>query len=122
MDSFQVHRPRLLSLAYRVLNSFAEAEDVVQALNVVSGANNVARLMIGVAKKGSPSARYEMREVNGWPSLVGPEGDTVVSLCQLETDGQLVYSVLIQLNPDKLRAVMSQVGELPRPLGHDELE
>ena len=46
----------------------------------------------------------------------------MVSLCQLETDGQLVYSVLIQLNPDKLRAVMSQVGELPRPLGHDELE
>ncbi len=92
------------------------------AINVVSGPNNVARLMIGVAKKGSPSARYELREVNGWPSLVGLEGDKVVSVSQLETDGQLVYSILIQLNPDKLHAVMSQAGELPRPPGHDELE
>lgn len=90
------------------------------ALNVVSGPNKVARLLIGLAKKGSPTARFELREVNGWPSLVGLEGDAVVSVTQLETDGQLVFSVSMVVNPDKLSGLMSQPGALPRLPGHEE--
>ena len=75
------------------------------AINVVSGPNKVARLMIGLTKKASPSARYELRDVNGWPSLVGLEGEVVVSVTQLETDGQLVFSISVVVNPEKLTHV-----------------
>lgn len=80
------------------------------ALNVISGANRAARMMIGVSRKGSPTVRYELRELNGWPSVIGFEGDVPVAVTQLETDGQLVYGVLVVLNPDKLRSLMSQLS------------
>lgn len=78
------------------------------AINEVSGPHNVARLLIGIAKKGSPGAHYELRDVNGWPSLLGLEGEKVVAVVQLETDGQLVYGVSMVLNPDKLAHVTAQ--------------
>lgn len=82
---------------------------VLAALNVVCGPNRVARLLIGLWKKGSPAVRYEVREINGWPSLVGYEGDVPVSVTQLETDGQLVYSMSLVLNPDKLGRLQHHV-------------
>ena len=84
------------------------------AINVVSGSNRVARLMIGLSKKASPTVRYELHELNGWPSLVGFEADSPVSVTQLETDGQLVYSITTVVNPDKLRGLMSQPARLSR--------
>jgi RNA polymerase sigma-70 factor (ECF subfamily) len=79
------------------------------AINEVSGSNKVARLLIGIAKKGSPAAHYELRDVNGWPSLVGLEGERVISVTQLETDGQLVYGVSVVVNPEKLAHVTAAV-------------
>lgn len=75
------------------------------ALNVVQGAAHVARFVIGVARKAGADVRYEVREINGWPAVVGLEGDVVVSVAQLETDGARVYSLSVVLNPAKLRAV-----------------
>jgi RNA polymerase sigma-70 factor (ECF subfamily) len=77
------------------------------AINEVHGPDRCARFIIGVTKKGSPTIRYELREVNGWPSVIGFEGETPVSVSQLETDGQLIYSMSTVVNPDKLRSLLT---------------
>ena len=82
---------------------------VKAAINEVAGPNKVARLMLGLTKKMSPTARYELREVNGWPSIIGFEGQLPISVAQLETDGVLVYSLSLVNNPDKLRTLIRDV-------------
>ncbi|MBE2251832.1 MAG: RNA polymerase sigma factor SigJ [Myxococcus sp.] len=81
------------------------------AINVVTGANRVARFFVGVAKKQPLSVRYELLDVNGWPSVVSFEGDVVVGVSQLETDGERVYSVSTVVNPDKLRALTRHLAQ-----------
>jgi RNA polymerase sigma-70 factor (ECF subfamily) len=76
------------------------------AINEVYGPNRCARFLVGVLKKTSPTVRYELREVNGWPSVIGFEGDVPVSVAQLETDGELIYSMSTVVNPDKLRSLL----------------
>lgn len=75
------------------------------AINVVHGANRVARFCIGVSRKQPPGALIEFADVNGAPSLVVRENGRVTSVLQLETDGQQVFSVLLVSNPDKLAAL-----------------
>lgn len=80
------------------------------ALNVVTGANRVARFFVGVARKAPPTLRGELHDVNGWPSLVTFEGDTVTGLTQLETDGTHIFSVSVVTNPDKLAALSRRLA------------
>ena len=75
------------------------------ALNVVEGANRVARFMIGVSTKQIAGVVYELREINGWPALVGVLDGAVVALAQLETDGERVFSISTWSNPEKLTAL-----------------
>jgi RNA polymerase sigma-70 factor (ECF subfamily) len=75
------------------------------AIHVVEGANRVARFMIGVSTKQLPGVVYELREINGWPALVGVLDGAVVALAQLETDGERVFSISTWSNPDKLTAL-----------------
>ena len=84
------------------------------AINVVTGANRVARFFVGVAKKQPPAARVELLDLNGWPSIVTFDGDIVTSVTQLETDGERVYSVSTVVNPDKLRALTKHLAHRPR--------
>jgi RNA polymerase sigma-70 factor (ECF subfamily) len=72
------------------------------AINVVHGADRVARFLVGVARKAVGAVAYEVREVNGWPALVGVLDGAVVAVLQLETDGEHVFSVSTWSNPDKL--------------------
>jgi RNA polymerase sigma-70 factor (ECF subfamily) len=90
---------------------------VKTARNVVHGADRVARLYIGLSKKVDLSFRYEIREVNGWPSLVILRAAALVSVTQLETDGAAVFGISVCMNPEKLTA-MSRIRELPRLSGH----
>ncbi|MES1186837.1 MAG: RNA polymerase sigma factor SigJ [Myxococcales bacterium] len=90
---------------------------VKTALNVVCGADRVARLFIGVSRKLDPSLSYEIREVNGWPALVILQDRAATSVAELETDGSRVFGILVCRNPAKLRA-MSRFGELSRLSGH----
>jgi RNA polymerase sigma-70 factor (ECF subfamily) len=88
------------------------------ALNVLHGAERVARFIIGVSQKGDPNATYEVREVNGWPAVVAVQGGQVTTVAQVETDGTSVFTLIVCLNPDKL-APMSRLAALSRPPGHD---
>jgi RNA polymerase sigma-70 factor (ECF subfamily) len=83
------------------------------ARKVVRGADHVARLFTGLSKKVDPTLRYEVREVNGWPSLVIFQARAVVSVTQIETDGDSVFAILVCMNPAKL-APMSRNHEAPR--------
>lgn len=83
------------------------------AINVVTGANRVARFFIGVAKKQPPAARFELLDINGWPSIVSLVEDVVIGVTQLETDGVRVYSVSTVVNPDKLRALTKHLARRP---------
>lgn len=78
---------------------------VKTALNVIRGADHVARLFVGLSNKVAPDFRYDVRDVNGWPALVILQGGAVVSVTELETDGQSVFSISICRNPSKLRAM-----------------
>jgi RNA polymerase sigma-70 factor, ECF subfamily len=83
------------------------------AINVVTGANRVARFFVGVAKKQPPDARFELLDINGWPSIVSLVGAVVIGVTQLETDGERVYSVSTVANPDKLRALAKHLARRP---------
>ena len=87
---------------------------VKTALNVVRGAERIARLYAGLSKKVDPDFRYEIREVNAWPALVILEGPAIVSVTALETDGTVVFGLSVCQNPAKLVA-MSRNDRLTRP-------
>ena len=79
------------------------------AVNVVTGANRVARFLLGLVAKQPADVRYELHDVNGWPSVVAFSRAAVWSVTQLETDGARVFSVSTVVNPDKLRALGAHV-------------
>ena len=78
---------------------------VKTALNVIRGAERVARLFVGLSNKVAPDFRYDVREVNGWPAVVILQDGAVINVTELETDGQTVFSISICRNPGKLRAM-----------------
>lgn len=75
------------------------------ALKAVFGANRVARMFVGFARKVDPSLRYEVREVNGWPALLIFREAELVRVAALETDGNLVFGISVCANPRKLTAL-----------------
>ncbi len=75
------------------------------ALKEVRGANAVARMILGIARRADPSARVERREMNGWPAIVTLLGDAVVGVTELETDGATIFTISLVANPDKLAHV-----------------
>lgn len=79
------------------------------AINVITGANRVARFFIGIAQKQPPGARFEVMDVNGQPSIVMLLDDVVVNVTQIETDGVVIHGVSTVSNPDKLAALTAHV-------------
>ncbi|MBK7078453.1 MAG: RNA polymerase sigma factor SigJ [Myxococcales bacterium] len=72
------------------------------ARNVVTGANAVARLLIGLARKGAAATTVELGVVNGEPALVVRDAAGLHSVATLDViDGQIA-TVCIVRNPDKL--------------------
>lgn len=73
------------------------------ARNLVEGADHCARLLIGLARKdASAAARARLVELNGWPALVVDGAHGVETTLLIETDGDRVFSVHTQRNPEKL--------------------
>ncbi|RYZ03783.1 MAG: sigma-70 family RNA polymerase sigma factor [Myxococcales bacterium] len=90
---------------------------VKTALNVIHGAERVARLFIGLSRKIDPDVEFEVRHINGWPALVVLDGGVPASVTEVETDGSVVFGVWVCRNPAKLRA-LSRSGGLPRLSEH----
>ncbi len=70
----------------------------------ITGADKVARFLIGIAEKGAdlPGLRIEVAEVNGQPAMVGWVGtDPFGSISLTVADGR-IEQVLVVVNPDKL--------------------
>lgn len=76
------------------------------ALKPVFGPDRVARLIVGVLRKGPQDISVTVADVNGWPAIVVRHGAVVQSITDLETDGEHIFAVRTVLNPDKLHRVV----------------
>ena len=77
---------------------------VQAALNVIEGADRVARFLAGAVRKGftdEMSVRFEM--VNGLPGLLVVSPNGLVQTNAFEFDGDVVTAIYVVRNPDKLR-------------------
>jgi len=72
------------------------------ALNVVHGPDKVARLFIGLTKKGGATLAVEPAELNGWPAIIARDGGLVRAALAIETDGEKIFALYLVNNPDKL--------------------
>jgi RNA polymerase sigma-70 factor (ECF subfamily) len=91
------------------------AEDVVSlsdgggkahaALKPVHGADPVARMLIGLVKKGAAGASYEIRNLNGDLAIVGSINGRVDNVLFIATDGERITEIEIVRNPDKLSRI-----------------
>jgi RNA polymerase sigma-70 factor (ECF subfamily) len=75
---------------------------VLAALNPVEGADKVARMLVGLTRKGAAGATWELRTINGDIAVVGFLGGRVDSVLTLATDGEKITEIEIVRNPDKL--------------------
>lgn len=73
------------------------------AINPVHGADAIARLVIGVAKKSAPyGAVHVPCEVNGQPAFVTSIAGKTITVTILDIRDGLICNVFIVRNPDKL--------------------
>jgi RNA polymerase sigma-70 factor (ECF subfamily) len=89
------------------------------ALNVVVGAERVARLLRGIrAKWGTAPTRFAQRlALNGLPGLLTVEPDGTVQTTALEISEGRVVAIYVTRNPDKLAHLMPLI---PEPLATPE--
>jgi RNA polymerase sigma-70 factor (ECF subfamily) len=72
------------------------------ALNVIHGADKVARFFLGIAPKQPRDLRRVMARVNGQPGWVFYQGETPYLAMAVDIADGLVRNVFIVRNPDKL--------------------
>lgn len=74
------------------------------ALRPISGADKVARFLVGIARQGAelPDLRIEVADVNGSPALVAWIGTDPFGSISLAVAGGRIEQVLVVVNPDKL--------------------
>ena len=75
----------------------------IAALNVIHGADRIARFFVGIRDKQDPGIQLVFRPVNGRPGIVGyvgPRADFALAL-EPKDDGR-IGAVYIVRNPDKL--------------------
>jgi RNA polymerase sigma-70 factor, ECF subfamily len=77
---------------------------VAAALNVLDGADRVARFLVGAARKGwREDFTLRFAIINGLPGVIvdGPDGPVQTSAFQIE--GDAIRALYVVRNPDKLR-------------------
>jgi RNA polymerase sigma-70 factor, ECF subfamily len=75
---------------------------VTAARNVISGADRVARFIVGVMAKGAAGVDFEFVLVNGAPGWVLSRNGGPFAVTTIEIEGSKVRKVFVTLNPDKL--------------------
>lgn len=76
---------------------------VAAALRPIEGATNVARFLVGIAKKASADIEARPVVVNGGPGLAVLHHGAAVRVFALEFDGPTLRTICVVGNPDKLR-------------------
>ena len=72
----------------------------------IRGSVSIARLFVGFrAKVPVLQHRFEIRDVNAWPAIVGCTERGVELIITVETDGDRIYAIRNTIAPDKLRLV-----------------
>jgi RNA polymerase sigma-70 factor (ECF subfamily) len=78
------------------------------ALNVLEGAHRVAAFLAGAVKKGwTNDLRVELGTINGLPGAIISNAHGVVQTTAVELEGDLVKTIYVVRNPDKLKHLTS---------------
>ena len=79
----------------------------------ITGAEKVARFLVGIAEKGSdtPGLRIEVAEVNGLPAIAGWVGTEPFGSISLAVADGRIEQVLVVVNPDKLAGLVVPTGQ-----------
>jgi RNA polymerase sigma-70 factor (ECF subfamily) len=81
---------------------------VQAALNVIDGADRIARFISGAVAKGLPEGTtIRFRSVNGLPGLIAYSPDGSVQTVALEIEGERIRTIYSMRNPDKLKHLPS---------------
>ena len=91
---------------------------VAAALNVLEGADRVARFFTGTARKGwRDDFIVRLATINGLPGIIvgGPEGPVQTAAFQIE--GDHIRAVYVVRNPDKLRHLAAKAAPPHDPNG-----
>ena len=78
---------------------------VLAARNAISGADKVARFLVGVSDKQPEGQTYELHEVNGLPAIVGYLGGHPRFTTSFDARDGRIQGIHIVMNPDKLGAI-----------------
>jgi len=93
---------RLLARDARVVSD--GGGKVPAALNVIQGAESVARFLVGATRKGFPEGTtLRLATVNGLPGLIVQGPDGLIQTTAFEIEDGLIRAVYAVRNPDKLR-------------------
>lgn len=78
------------------------------ALNPIYGPDKVARFIIGLGRKfyANTVLKSSMTEISGQPALVIRDGEEVLGVIAIETDGNKITTLYGLRNPDKLRRLL----------------
>jgi RNA polymerase sigma-70 factor (ECF subfamily) len=73
-------------------------------LRPIEGGERVARFFVGLLAKTSLPAdlKVDVRDVNGWPALIGRTAGSVSFVMTIAVHGELISTVCNVVNPDKL--------------------
>ena len=78
---------------------------VAAALNIIAGADKVARFFLGIAGKAPPDLEWTPATLNGGVSVVGEAAGRIYGVLSIATDGERITGIFVQRNPDKLARV-----------------
>ena len=73
------------------------------ALNPIVGADRIARLVLGLREKfWSHDRTMKIATINGETGLCIRDGDRLIAVMSIATDGERIHAVYAVVNPDKL--------------------
>ncbi|MGN6514971.1 MAG: RNA polymerase sigma factor SigJ [Rhizomicrobium sp.] len=84
---------------------------VAAALNPIYGADKIARFITGLGRKFYAGVVLDsaFTEINGQPALIIRDGDEVLGVIAIETDGEKITTLYGLRNPEKLNRLLSSL-------------
>jgi RNA polymerase sigma-70 factor (ECF subfamily) len=74
----------------------------------IKGSRNVVKALLYTFprfRRATLDFHTELAFTNGLPSVIAYSGDEPVGIISLETDGERIYNIYLQTNPDKLKHI-----------------